>query len=146
MINQQNYELKEYSRLYKETDDLYHEIALKLNLSDSAFAILYGICELGDGCLQKDICRISYISKQTINSSIRKLESGGYIYLKHGKGRDMHINLTEEGRQLVINKIYPVIAMENSVFEEMTPEESSEMLRLTRKYLEIFRRKAGELI
>ena len=48
--------LKEFNRIYKKTNEIYHDIALRLGLSDSAFDILYSISELGDGCLQKDIC------------------------------------------------------------------------------------------
>ncbi len=85
------YELKEFNRVYKEMDDLYHEIALKLGLSDSAFIILYALCEQGNGCLQKDICAQAFVSKQTINSSIRMPEKKEILFLDPGKGRDMDI-------------------------------------------------------
>ena len=68
MEERQQNDVNEFNRLYKEMDDLYHDIALKLGLSDSALTIFYAICELGDGCLQKDICSQSFCSKQTINS------------------------------------------------------------------------------
>ena len=87
----------EYNHLYKEFDDIYHDAALNASLSDSAFDILYGIFELGDGCLQRDICRTSCIPKQTINSAIRKMEANGWIELKPGKGRSMQIFLTDTG-------------------------------------------------
>ena len=53
--------LKEFNRIYKKTNEIYHDIALRLGLSDSAFDILYSISELGDGCLQKDICNATCI-------------------------------------------------------------------------------------
>ena len=140
------YELKEFNRVYKEMDDLYHEIALKLGLSDSAFIILYALCEQGNGCLQKDICAQAFVSKQTINSSIRRLEKKGILFLEPGKGRDMHICLNEMGRQFVQEKIVPVVQMENSVFSGMSPIESAELLRLNRKYLEQFREKVGAFL
>ncbi|MFR1493246.1 MAG: MarR family transcriptional regulator [Eubacterium ventriosum] len=43
-----------------------------MGLSDSAFDILYSIVDLGDGCSQSDICKYSCLSKQTVNSSIKK--------------------------------------------------------------------------
>ena len=52
MEERQQNDVNEFNRLYKEMDDLYHDIALKLGLSDSALTIFYAICELGDGCLQ----------------------------------------------------------------------------------------------
>lgn len=36
-------ELRELNRLYKELDDIYHNIALKLNLSDSAYYFLHTV-------------------------------------------------------------------------------------------------------
>lgn len=108
--------IREFNRLYKELDDLYHNLALRQGLSDSASIILYALYLLGDGCLQRDICDLSYISKQTINSSIRRLEQDGYLYLQPGRGRDMHICLTPEGRRLVEEKAAPVAAMEERAF------------------------------
>lgn len=124
----------EFNHLYKELDDVYHDAALNASLSDSAFDILYGIFELGDGCLQRDICKTSCIPKQTINSSIRKLEKEGWIRLIPGKGRSMQIFLTDEGRRALQDKIYPVIDAENNAFQSLTSEECEQMLRLCRKY------------
>ena len=42
--------LKEYNHIYKEANDIYHEIARKLQLSDSALDIFYTIFEIGDNC------------------------------------------------------------------------------------------------
>lgn len=137
--------LQEYNRIYKETNNIYHDIALRLKLSDSAFDILYAICVLGDGCLQRDIADLSATSKQTINSSIRKLEKDGYIALKPGKGRQMHIFLTGAGEELVRMRIFPVLELENSVFDSMTEEESDALLRLSQKFTETLKKKANDL-
>ncbi len=48
-------ELKEFNYLYREMDGIYHQLALRAGLPDSAFYILYCIVEFGDGCLQRDI-------------------------------------------------------------------------------------------
>ena len=47
--------LKEYNCLYKEANEIYHEAARKLHLSDSAFEIFYTLLDMGDNCLQRDI-------------------------------------------------------------------------------------------
>ncbi len=77
--------LKEYNHIYKEANDIYHEIARKLQLSDSALDIFYTIFEMGDNCLQRDICKASCMPKQTVNSSIRKLQTDGYLTLSPEK-------------------------------------------------------------
>ena len=63
--------LREYNRIYKEVNDIYRDAASKFGLSNSVFDILYTICEVGEGCLQKDVCDATFIPKQTVNSAIR---------------------------------------------------------------------------
>ena len=75
-------EMKRYNHLVGEINAVYHEISLNLGLSDSAMVILYSICDNGDSCLLQEISRRSGVSKQTINSAIRKLEKEGIIKKK----------------------------------------------------------------
>lgn len=146
MEYQQGHEWKEFNRLYKELDELYHEVAAKAGMSDSAFCIMYAIVEMGDGCLQKDIARHYSLSKQTINSSIQNLKNKGYISLVQGKGRDKHIHLTDAGQRLAEEKILPVINVENAVLLDMAPFESQELLRLMKKYIQLLRNKTEQII
>lgn len=124
-----------FNKFYKEINDIYHEIALNAGLSDSSFDILYSIFELGDGCLQSDIRKISFLPKQTINSSIHNLEKKGYIYFSNGIGRTKHINLTDEGKMLMREKIYPVIQCENNSFSSFTKQEQTFLLNILNKYI-----------
>lgn len=137
--------LKDFIRMDKELDDLYHDVASKMNLSDSAFTIFYIICELGDGCLQRDICREAFANKQTINSSIRKLEQEGYLFLKQGRGRDKHIFFTEKGKQFIESRIVPVMEAEKEAFSALTSREQEELLRLSRKNIDFLRAKLESL-
>ncbi len=144
MSNQGEQDVREFNRLYKELDDMYHDIAFRLGISDSAFTIFCIIAELGDGCLQKDICYQAYANKQTINSSIRKLEREGYLYLEQGSGRDKHIKLTNKGEDFVKNKILPVIQMEDEAFLSLEMSERAEFLRLSQKYVKNFKDREKE--
>lgn len=127
-------QLIEFNHIYKEINDIYREAAVTVGLSLSGFDILYSICEMGDGCLQRDISQVCCIPKQTVNSSIRKLEQDGYLTLEKGKGRDMHIHLTKKGQKLMEEKIYPVIEAENHAFSSMSEEDCKKMLELYEKY------------
>lgn len=136
----------EFNRSYKELDELYHMMAVWGGISDSVFTILYGICELGDGCRQKDICDMAYTSKQTINSSIRNLERDGVLRLEDGKGRDRHIYMTAKGKELLEEKVLPVVQAENAVFQELSEEEGKQLLRLMQKYRSILRKNLYQII
>lgn len=143
---EQKQELREFNCLYKEIEKLYHDIAVKAGMSNSSFFILYTIVELGNGCLQKDVSDMYSINKQTIHSSIRNLEKNGYIFLKKGKGRNMHIYLTEEGEKLIQQKMIPIMEAENDVFTAMTAQESKELLRLNKKYTALLHQKMSRFL
>ena len=131
--------LREFNRIYKEMTEFYHELARTLHLSDSIFDIFYSLSEMGDGCLQKDICQASCLPKQTVHSSIRKLEEDGYLTLQPGKGRNMHIYLTDTGKTLIEQKLYPVHRLESDAFSVMTEEECQKMLESYSKYINALR-------
>ncbi|MDE5946034.1 MAG: MarR family transcriptional regulator [Oscillospiraceae bacterium] len=141
----QNNELKEFNRICKKIGDIYHRIALSLGISDSAFDIFYTICENDGTCRQKDICTYSVLSRQTVNSSVHKLQKEGYLDIQNNGKRDKNIILTEKGEKFVQEKIVPVIKMENNVFYDMGFKEVEEMLRLHEKYADILNEKSLNL-
>ncbi|MDE7206523.1 MAG: MarR family winged helix-turn-helix transcriptional regulator [Lachnospiraceae bacterium] len=135
----------EFNRLNKAISELYHDICVQIGISDSVFDIFYAIIALGDGCCQKDICNYAFTSKQTIHSAIHKLEKEGFLSLKSGKGREMHIFLTPKGEQFMEENIAPVIVMENQTCSQMNAKELDTLLLLTKKYLDCLRTQAKEL-
>ena len=134
-----------FNLLYKEMNDLYHEFAVSMHLSDSAQMVLYTICELGNGCLQKDICDRCFLTKQTVHSAVRKLEQDGILTLSAGKGRDMHLSLTEKGQTLVQQTVFPLAEAEYRTMEILSPQEQADMLRLTQKYVSALRRELQQI-
>lgn len=137
--------LKEFSHLSYSIDELYHKIALKHGLSDSAYSILEAVLILGNGCTQTEIYKYTLLNKQTVNSSVKKLSQDGMIEFQPGNGRELKIYLTSQGEELVSEKILPIEQIVNEIFDEMTPEEQNEMLRLIRKYLHSFHSKIDKL-
>lgn len=141
MINYiQSEELKENNRIYREVDGMYHELCVKMGLSDSAFLILYSIVEMEGNCSQREIADRCCISRKTINSSVKNLEKEGFVTLESGAGRDKQIVLTKRGEQFVREKIFPIMEVEDNAFLEMEPDERRELLRLNAKYAEAFRK------
>lgn len=130
---------REYNNLYRLSDELYHNVALKMGLSDSAFDILYALDDLGDGCLQKDVCMASGLSKQTVNSSVHQLVRAGVVELRTEGGRGTHLHLTKAGHALIARCIRPVVEAETAAFGMLTPEECAALLNLSRRYLNALR-------
>lgn len=139
MSNIQKDDFKNHIYCCSEIGALYHEVAVKYGLSDSAMNILYTIYEQGEGCTQSDVYRLSGISRQTINSAIKKMEREEWIYLKPGKAKQMHIFLTKQGMQMMKEKLMPLIHAEHKALERMMEPEQAELFRLTQKFMEYFR-------
>lgn len=133
--------LNEFDRLNNMIDEFYHEIAVRQGMSDSAYAILQAILVLGDGCTQTDIYRYTLLNKQTVNSSVKRLQQDGLIEFYPGNGRELKIKFTAKGITIVKEKILPIEQSENEVFEEMTAEEHQQLLHLVGKYLDSFKSK-----
>ncbi len=134
-------EMQRFNYLISETNAAYHEAALKLGMSDSIMQILYTICNSGDSCQLGEICSLSGISKQTVNSALRKLEAGEIVYLKASGGRKKKVCLTDKGRALAAGTVVKLMEIENSILESWPKEEVEQYLKLTRKYLEALREK-----
>ena len=134
-------ELVRLNQINNAMNDGYHEASVRHGVNDSTFDILYSIYELGDGCLQRDICKVSYLAKQTVHSAIRKLEQEGLICLEPGKGRQMHIRLTEKGREKITQFIIPIVRCEEEALQAFDEKEVQQMLSWYERYVECLRTK-----
>ena len=133
---------QEFLRLDHQIEEFYHELAVRLGLSDSAFQVLWSVAELGEGCTQRDICRQFFLSKQTAHSSVRKLEQEGGLMLRPGSGREVAIFLTEKGKALVGEKVVPAMEAERAAARGLQAAEWETALRLMRKWFGLFREAA----
>ena len=146
MKQQQSREVKEFNRLYKELDDIYHEISVKAGLSDSTFLILYALADFGSGCLQKDIADSYSVSRQTINSAIRKLEREGILYLETAGPKTQNVCLTDAGKQLAEQTAVQIIQIENEIFASWTQTDVQKYLELTEAFLLDLQEKSKNLL
>lgn len=137
--------MRRYNHLLGETEAVYHEISLKLGLSDSAMCILYTICDSGTSCLLQEICRRSGLSKQTINSAIRKLEAEGIVCLEPAGPKNKNVCLTEKGMLVADQTAGRIIKAENEIFDSWSQEEVQNYLELMEKFLVELKSKAKEI-
>lgn len=104
---------KHIDALFKSTDEAYGRVSKAQGISSSASDILYALSIYGDGLTQKQICDYSYSNKQTINSTIHKLEKQGVLEMRAGHGRERLISLTERGEKLARRVVLPVVKAEH---------------------------------
>lgn len=136
MKNSDKEKVRRINCLTNELDAVYHKAALLLNVSDSVLCVMYMLYDLGDGCRLQDICVGSGISKQTINSAIRKLEGEGILYLVHDSGKKKRVFLTDKGQDYLSVTAKKLYKAESDAFADWSDEDFEAYLRLTKKYTE----------
>ncbi len=129
------------NNLSTELNALYHQAALKIGVSDSVMCVLYAIQDNGESCLLSEIYKQSGISKQTVNSAIRKLEVDEIIYLEPYKGNAKMVLLTDKGKQYMSETVFRLCQAELDAFEEWTTEEIDTHISLMAKYVSSFKTK-----
>lgn len=129
-----------------EMDSIYQTLLSAKNISDGEFVVMNAILSLGEGCLQKDIAENSYMSKKTINSTIKKLEKEGFIKLKAGKYPNMHIYLTKKGLDHIKNNVLPIVDVENNVLNSMPEADFCRLVSGYSKYITSFKEHVTDFI
>lgn len=131
--------MQRFTRITGEIDSLYHEAAFRLGQSDSNMTVLYTLLSTNGQCDISDICLMSGMRKQTLNSALRKLEQAGMIYLKNSKGKNKTVFLTEEGYETAQQSAGKLQKIEAEALKEWTQDEIAEFLGLAERYLDRFR-------
>lgn len=138
-------DMERLNYLLSEIDEVYHDAAVRLGVSDSVMKILYTLCVAGDRCPLCDVARLSGSSRQTIHSAVKKLVEDGIVSLEAKNGRDKLVCLTGAGRALTEATARKVIGIENAIFDGWEEEEREQYLRLLSKYRNDLNEKVKEL-
>lgn len=141
-----NDKVKQLNAMLSAIDGVYQELLKAKGVSDSEYIVMFAIKELGEGCSQKDIADNSNVSKKTINSTIKKLQKEGYIELKLGKYPNMHIYLTELGKEYMENNIMPILEVENKIVDGMSEDEFEFLAACFERYIGKFKKHVVEFI
>lgn len=138
--------VEEFDKLQKKMDNIYSQLAKNSGLSDTAFWIIYTIKNEAETYKQKDLCDIWCCSKQTINSSLKKLEKSNIIELISipNNKKDKKIVLTEYGKKIATEYIEPVIDIEKRTLRKI--KENKEFLELFKKYVDTLENETKKIL
>ena len=125
---------KEISYLIYELGALYHQVALRLQVSDSILVVMDILLNRNGQSLLSDIYKLSGISKQTINSAIRELENRKLIVLKRHDGRSKIVALTKDGQEYAQKTAGLLHGAEIAGFKSWEDEEIATYIRLLKKH------------
>ena len=94
-------DMRRFNHLLQETDAVYHEMAQHWGLSDSVMGVLYTLCDAGGRCRLRDICYWSGMTKQTVNSALRRMEGDGLIRFDHEEEKRKLYCMTPLGEEVL---------------------------------------------
>ena len=124
---------KAMNRFYEEIGELYREVIKKSKLSCSAFDILYALYEQ-DGRRLIDLGKASFLSKQTLASSVKRLEEDGLVCTQSQGRRHVEVFLTDKGRACIDESVLPVIRAEICAIDALNPEDQMLIRDLADRY------------
>lgn len=141
-------QLVELNRLYKEAEEIYHDLARHFELSDSALWVLYALREAESVYTQRELCDMWSLSKQTIHSALKSLEAAGYIRLEPlaDNLKSKQIVLTAAGEALMERSIDRIFRAEQLAFARLTDTERREFLHLYRKHIELLQNEMNQMM
>ena len=135
MDNQLIKQVQNINCLVSEIDCLYHQISLKLGLSDSKSRILYTLYINGNACPISKIYKQSGIKKQTVNSALRKLEMEEIVALEQIDGRAKLVKFTDKGREYAKNTIAKLVDKELNAYKCFDEDQIKQYLALNEKFM-----------
>jgi DNA-binding MarR family transcriptional regulator len=146
MKNNSSKRMLEFNEVMKENNDLYSNLAKKFKMSDCMLWILYILREENKVLTQSDICNMMCIPKQTVNSSLKKMEAEGYIELLNiNDKRSKQVSLTEKGLDLANNTVDIIISKENNALSKMDEKEQELLINLLRKFNDLLKDSFSEI-
>lgn len=131
-----------FNYMVNEINSIYHEMSVKLGVSDSEFFILYMLNENSYECKQSEIYKNSGISRKTINSALQKMQKSCYLTITHTDKRDTIVCITEKGKDMIRKVVEPIVKVENEIYEEWSKKDIDIYHILTQKYLNTIKEKA----
>lgn len=142
----ENTPIRRFDHLMGEVNAIYHEMSVRLGLSDSVSMILYTlVCEGGSARIS-DICCLTGMSRQTVHSALTKMQSQGYLALRSADRRSKCAQLTESGQLYAQKTAAKILEAENRVFDGWSPEDVQQYLELAARFRDDLRGKAEEIL
>lgn len=132
----------------KILNELYHNYAASVHLSDTAFWIFYIAWTQGDGCTQKELCEAWAYSRQTVNTALKNLEKRGYIKLAFAEGnrKSKQILFTNRGEEFARKIILPLLEAELISFGLLSEQERNDLILLSQKRTEFLKKEIAKTL
>ena len=128
--------IQEYCSCLHEWDAAYEDYAKSVGLSYTSLCILNTIYE-SDGCTQKQLCSLCFLSKQTVNAAVTGFYDKGWLRMQElpEDRRNKALHLTELGRSEAGRIMSRLRDCDRIAMSLLTESEQERLLSLTRRYM-----------
>lgn len=130
---------KQLMHILGEINGAYHDASVKMGLADSEMQILYSV-HMAEGKLYpSEIARA--VRHEPPDGRFRPAVpgEGGDLVSGNRRGRSRPVRLTQAGEELCRERVAPVAAAEEAIWNGWTEADRDAYLRLNRQYLEDLR-------
>lgn len=126
----------------KEQDAIYHGVALRHGLSDTALWVLYILSVTEGDCTQQNLIHQCFFSKQTVNTAVTGLVKRGYLTLEMIPGtRNLkRLLLTQAGEALAAETALPMREAEKRAYGALSEAELEQYLSMTERLTQSLRK------
>lgn len=124
---------KKINLIMSEIDGVYHQLNVILGLSDGESSVLYALDQKAD-CSQHDIVRLTGLSKQTVNSAVKKMIGNGLLEPLCG-ARNEKLILTAAGKKVMQEKTAVIVQIENNIYSQWTKQEQKLFIQMNEEFL-----------
>lgn len=146
MKEQTKQQLENLNQQIKELSGIYHQVAVRLGISDNEFWVWYTVFVMGEEYSQQDICEIWSLPKQTVNSVVMNMVKRGFIKLEvvPGTRNRKLLRLTDNGKSYGEAVVRPIFEAEYRTIARLTEEERQLCISLLNKYIRYLREELHE--
>lgn len=122
----------------KRIASLYHSLAQTFRFSDSALWILYTLRLVGKPITQSELCGMLFETKQTVNSSLKKLAESGFLELRNAENskKNKRIFLTDKGAAAAKRYADGIISAEVNAMNAIAEEKRLAFIEAYEEYAE----------
>lgn len=130
---------KHFDDIFQKMDRAYERYAKSCGITYSSLALLQLIWER-QPCTQKDICEITMLPKQTVNTVVMSFYKQGLLELLEQPEDRRHksIILSEKGKEVTAQILPKIKDAETASMEQFTEEEQNTFFRLLERFSATF--------
>lgn len=127
-----------YCKFRDEQYALYDEYAKRNGMTMKTFLVLNALYYAKNGLTHREICDITFNSKQTVSLIIKSLLNDGHVVICKNveDKRNKTVKLTELGRAYAQGPVRHITVSEDTAMSMLNAQDQAQLIELSRRFTE----------